>query len=217
MGIPQSVDVASPMGAVAEGLDPSSLDAIHEPEVALAVWRRELDPRLTAWLDAQTPERLPNARLAAPTPHASEAVEAACASLPDEPERAALIADIAALAERFAAVMAAPGLRIRLEAIDGNACRKFHKDAVAARLVCTYRGPATEWGYADRGAQPEEIHALGRGDAAICKGSAWRGAPDHRLLHRSPPIEGTGVSRLLLVLDQADPGEDAAWAAARRI
>ena len=62
----------------------------------------------------------------------------------------------------------------------------------------------------------QTVQALQRGDAAICKGSQWPDAPPHNLLHRSPPIAGTGLSRLLLVVDVAAPAdaeEDEEWAA----
>lgn len=200
-------------GLAASGAEISALEDIKRPEVALATWGRRFDAGLAEWLDAQSPNDLPHKRFIVAKSRIRETLEKACATLPDAPEKAALIEDIAVLAERFSDIMAAPNLRLRLEAIEGDACRRFHQDAVDARLLCTYRGPGTEWGYADPGEEPTEIHALRRGEAAICKGSAWRGAPEHRMVHRSPPIAGTGVARLLLVIDPADPDEDEEWAA----
>ena len=60
--------------------------------------------------------------------------------LPDGAERARLVDDAAALADIFAGLMRARHLRLRFDVVTTNACRKFHIDAVTARLICTYRG-----------------------------------------------------------------------------
>lgn len=200
-------------GDVIEGASPATLDDIHRPQSALVVWQRRLDTDLAHWVDDLDASALPDCRFVAPQRKIPEAVEAACAGLPECEARTALIDDIAALIDRFSEVMAAPILRVRLDAIDGDACRRFHQDAVSARMLCTYRGPGTEWGHADPGATPNAIRSLARGHVAIAKGSNWPGAPSHRLLHRSPPIGGSGLARLLLVVDPADVDLDEEWAA----
>lgn len=204
-------------GALSEGGSAEALAEIRKPDVALAVWRRSLDPTLLDWIDALPPDLLPHRRFVSPRDMVPEVVAAACAELPRGASHAALVVDIVELIERFSDIMAAPRLRVRLEAIEGDACRRFHQDVVPARLLCTYRGPGTEWGYADPGADPEEIRALSRGDVALCKGSKWPGAAEHRLVHRSPPIAGTGAARLLLAVDPADPLDDEDWATHLRL
>lgn len=212
----QTLTRAAPTSATAPDVvemgGPDVLNAIHEPAITLAIWRRQLDPALSAWLDAAPTPALPHVRFVLAKQALPKAFDAAVARLPEGPERAALAADMVALAERFSEIAAAPRLRVRLEAVEGDACRRFHQDAVPARLLCTYRGPATQWGHAPTGETPEEIHALDRGDAAIWKGSEWPGAAPHTLVHRSPPIAGTGLARLLLVVDPADPWADDDWA-----
>lgn len=188
---------------VAAGETPQILERIKDEIVALAVWRRSLPRDLTDGVDRAAVEALPRARFFAPVADVGAALEAACAGLP-ESVRDALVEDASALAGRFAAVMGASGLHVRLERIETNACRKFHRDVVPARLLCSYRGPATEWGYAAAGETPEVIHRLERGDVAMVKGSEWPGGRPSTLLHRSPPIEGEGVARLLLVVDLAE-------------
>ena len=212
----QAIDQIETDGGFFCGPSADCLQKIARPDMALSVWRRALDPALQAWLDALKPEQLPHKRFVAARLMVPDVVKAACAELPDSPEKTMLVDDVSDLIDRFSDIVSATSLRVRLEAIDGDACRRFHQDAVEARLLCTYRGPATEWGYADPGEEPQDIKALQRGDAAICKGSAWRGAPSHRLVHRSPPIAGSGSLRLLLVVDPADPAEDQEWAAYQR-
>jgi hypothetical protein len=115
----------------------------------------------------------------------------------------ALAADIDDLVRRFAALTGKPTVRLRLEAVDGDACRKFHADYTDLRLVSTYAGPGTD--ICRTPADDAPVHRIGTGDVALFKGKLFPGAPPV-LLHRSPPIEGTGDRRVVLVLDTADGG-----------
>jgi hypothetical protein len=90
-----------------------------------------------------------------------------------------------------------------------NACRKFHVDAMAARLICTYRGTGTQYGQSRNGDDPKRVFTVPTGSAVLLRGSLWPSNRDCGLVHRSPPIEGTGETRLVLVLDPVDIPEDA--------
>ena len=92
-------------------------------------------------------------------------------------------------------------LRLRFDVVTGNACRKFHVDAITARLVCTYRGAGTQYGMSTDGTDPSRVFAVATGAPILLRGSLWPEEPASGLLHRSPPIEGTGETRLVLVLD----------------
>ncbi|ESQ13779.1 MAG: hypothetical protein N838_33160, partial [Thiohalocapsa sp. PB-PSB1] len=46
------------------------------------------------------------------------------------------------------------------------------------------------------------------GAPILLRGTLWPEQPKSGLLHRSPPIEGSGETRLLLVLDPMDGPED---------
>ena len=121
---------------------------------------------------------------------------------------AGLAADAAGLARHFARATAARRLQIRLDVINGPACRRFHQDHVRARLLCSYRGPGTELGAADvdRDAGPAAL-SLATGWVAVLRGHRHPlGAGP--LLHRSPqpPPDGPTDTRLLLAID-ADPDE----------
>jgi len=104
---------------------------------------------------------------------------------------------------------------IRLEVIETNACRKFHADHVTARLICSYAGPGTQW-IDDRdamalagGADPATltVRQVATGDVALFKGHDRSETP---IVHRSPPIAGTGTRRLVLVIDPARADQPAA-------
>ena len=92
-------------------------------------------------------------------------------------------------------------LRLHLDVIEANARRTFHIDAVTARLICTYRGGATQCDNGVMGAKPNDIRDVSTSSPMILRGTSWRSAVTPGLLHRSPPIEGTGQTKLVLVLD----------------
>jgi len=113
---------------------------------------------------------------------------------------AALRQDIMELATRFAALMAVPTVRIRLEGIVSNACRKIHSDNTDVRLITTYCGPGTD--YIPHDMEPEErnLQRIPTGWVALFKGRSFD--PAHAFyLHRSPPAGDMDVARLVLVID----------------
>lgn len=184
------------------------LAAIHEPNCAAVIWARPDCVALYQWLANLPPTHLPEAREILRPDALRPALAQILAPLPNVPERALLLESIATLADQFAQVMRAPWLRLRLEVVIGNACRKFHVDNVTARLVCTYRGTGTQYGLAGRGIEPEVVHTVPTGQPIVLRGMRWPTTPPSLLKHRSPPIEGTGETRLLLVLDPIFDPED---------
>jgi hypothetical protein len=111
-----------------------------------------------------------------------------------------LRADIHDLATRFAALMGVPTVRIRLEAINTNACRRVHADYTDLRLISTYWGPGTE--YVPAGQEPPDagLVRLAAGHVALFKGRLF-GDGHAPCFHRSPPAGDTGERRLVLVID----------------
>ncbi len=182
---------------------PEGLSAIHRPGCAAAIWRRHPLPGFQSWIDALEPERLPKARVIFPPAKVRETLDAICeaSGTPECRARERLIDDAAALAGIFAGLTPAPYLRLRFDVITTNACRKFHIDAITARLICTYRGTGTQYGISTDGAEPRRVFTVPTGAPILLRGTLWPERPKSGLLHRSPPIEGTGETRLVLVLD----------------
>lgn len=110
--------------------------------------------------------------------------------------------DIVTVALRFAALMRVGEVRVRLEVITGNACKKVHTDYTDVRLICTYAGQGTEYaphGNGDHGGDCC-LEQVPTGWVGLFKGRTFH--RDHMpAWHRSPPIAGTGEKRLLLVID----------------
>ena len=179
------------------------LTAISHPGCAASIWNRQPAAGFQSWIDALEPAFLPSVRTVIKASHVqmamSELVQAC--SMPACPERDMLVDDVAALAQIFSGVMEVPYLRLRLDVISHNACRKFHIDAVDARLICTYRGTGTQYGISTDGQDPRKVFTVPTGAPMILRGTLWPDAPKSGLLHRSPPIEGSGETRLVLVLD----------------
>ena len=178
---------------------PADWAAIRLPAIPLVVTPRDLGGLAghAARLVADAPFEL----------RAEGAVAEAVSGLGDLP--ATLRQDIAELAARFAALMAVPTVRIRLEGIVSNACRKIHSDNTDVRLITTYCGPGTD--YIPRDMEPEEgnLQRIPTGWVALFKGRSFD--PAHAFcLHRSPPAADMDVARLVLVIDTPLRGELAA-------
>lgn len=182
---------------------PEGLGAIHQPGCAAAIWRRAPSQAFQKWIDALDPDDLPQARVTLRPDMVRGAMAGLCAAagVSGGPNCEHLVDDVAALADIFAAQMKAPYLQMRLEAVSTNACKKFHIDMLSARLICTYRGAGTQYGVSDHGEAPTRVFSVPTGAPILLIGTEWPDQDKPGLLHRSPPIEGTGETRLVLVLD----------------
>lgn len=189
----------------------TALQRILAPDTALAVWQRSLDAEIIGELESlvldEVDDLLFTSKIDASETALAEAMEGG--GYPDMPT---LRRDILMLAVRHAAVVGNRKVRIRLEVVETDACRKFHTDYVKVRTITTYRGQGTQWVEADSaetvGAPGgPDIHQLEPGEVAMFKGRLWQEMPT--ILHRSPPIGASGEQRLVLVID-ATPHEDEA-------
>ena len=182
---------------------PEGLSAIQSPECAASIWQRRPLPGFQSWVDALDPDQLPNARIMLRPEHVRDAatqIFETCGT-PECSERDMLVDDTVALANLFAELMDASCLKLRFDVINTNGCRLFHVDAITARLICTYRGPGTQYGFSSGMVEPSKIFTVATGKPVLLRGGLWPESPRSGLLHRSPPIEGKGLTRLVLVLD----------------
>lgn len=173
------------------------LASIADPACALAIWQRPVPQRLEELVAGIDLAALCDIRLKGTLPlrPARLAARIAAAGVAELAARA-LAKDIAALAALHGRLAGADRVRIRLEMVETDACRKFHADYVTMRLITTYRGAGTQWCRADA---PDTCAALAPGDVGLFKGRLLLDPPS--VLHRSPPIAASGAKRLLLVID----------------
>ena len=80
-------------------------------------------------------------------------------------------------------------------------CSRFDVDAMTARLICTCRGAGTQYGLANAAKDPETVYTVPTGAAIVPRGKRRPPKAKVDLVHRSPPIQGTGQTRMVLVLD----------------
>ncbi|MEX0305155.1 MAG: DUF1826 domain-containing protein [Leisingera sp.] len=188
--------------SVLQARDASALSGIKQPGVAAAIWQRDPAPEFASWISGLPPEKLPKLRSLVGVGALEGCIQAACslAGTPAGPERDMLAGDIAALGFLMSEIMETPLLHVRLEVVTTNACRRFHVDNMTARLLCTYRGTGTQ--LAQPGAEAAPL-SVSPGSAVLLRGRRWPGKEQTALLHRSPPIEGTGETRFLAVIDPA--------------
>jgi hypothetical protein len=188
------------------GRDPDILADIRDPGIAAAIWRRTPDPEFQKWMNALPKGNLPDLRTVVPVHLAEAAVRAACEShgLPACRETDMLASDVGALALMLAKTLTVRLLRLRLDVSEDVMCPKFHLDNVCARLLCTYRGPGTEYVPENVAEETSRIRQVPLGGVAVFRGRQWSCDERTALLHRSPAATPAGGPRLLLVIDPAD-------------
>jgi len=195
---------------------PAALVGIFEPDVQLAIWQRPADPLIADYLEAS---RHSLGRGLRTTLEAGQCP--GLGDLPDHPGRDALARDIGQLAELLGDLLDCPHIGLRLEVIDKAMCPRLHVDRVGIRLLCTYRGPGTEWlddagtdrsklgsgagglpdeqsGLLSAGAQIQRIPGFA---VALLKGSLWQGNGGRGIIHRSPAVPADGFPRVVLAAD----------------
>lgn len=188
-----------------ESNEPAILDDIWKSECGVAIYNHQVAPAVINWLAALPPEKLPEVRLTLKSQQVQDALISLCKEhdLTEDPCCQLFINDIVTHVGSFAHIMKTDRITLRLDVVSDNACRKFHQDNVSARMLCSYRGRGTEFGLCAASPEPEHIQEVPLGAVAIFKGRLWPDYAPSAYYHRSPQIEGTGETRLLLVIDKA--------------
>ena len=180
-------------------------DAIFDDGVDAVVWSRQAPASVLSALKALPDHEVENGRFCVPVSGVGDCVADLFSvwGWRAGPAHSWIAHDIEALAAQMAQTLSISHVLLRVELVRDDACCKFHRDTVRARLICTYSGPGTELGIADNGEQPRHIDTVATGSPVLLKGKRWPGSTQGSIKHRSPPIEETGLSRLVVVLDEA--------------
>lgn len=187
------------------GSKPKILHSISDEEYNLAIWKRSKTMDCGELLNTD----LENVRVTVPVSNPQKLLQSELdrCGFPKSAACAALVEDILDLCQLFGEIAHYPKIEVRVELVTGNSCWKFHSDYVEMRLITTYIGRGTQWIDQDDidritdGLEPLHINELEPGDVGLFKGKLNTIQP---AIHRSPPIDGTGEKRLLLVLNQAE-------------
>lgn len=184
-------------------------------EVNLAVWQRSLPEHLATFASTLLAQGEPLAEslsIELADPEAEPNLHGLLSGYSDLPGQAAFLADVAWLVRAYACLLDVRRIGLRLRALDGAMCPRFHVDHVPLRLITSYAGPGSQWlaeGELPRqllgGAQavPRDcalVEQIGCGHVALVKGERWVGNEGRGLVHRSPALPA-GERRLLLTLD----------------
>lgn len=206
---PSSVHKTKGASSVIEGEQAEVLQSIRRTSVDLAIWRREPPSALTSWLDTSPICDWPSLRQNLTPADVARTLRQHFneAGVNDCDGRALLIDDVKQLATLYADALRVDYVYLRLEPVRDDACTKFHRDCVTARLITTYRGPGTEWVTAENAAKAlsmqhgydgELLHVPTR-SVAIFKGCV--DGTEAGVHHRSPRITQSRVTRLLLCIN----------------
>ncbi len=200
---------------------PAVLEEILAPEVNLTCWQRPI-PSGTAESLAEWASDS-GATFEATLPADSYSLAPALAGLQEEPLRTWLLADMAGLLDRFVCLAGADRFRLSFGVVRDDQCRKFHVDHHRYRLVTTYAGPGTEW-VPNEAVQrealkhptdcaseanmkivrdPGSVHVARAGDVLLIKGAGHESVLG--AVHRSPPLQGSGLTRVVLVASTVNP------------
>ena len=126
-----------------------------------------------------------------------------------------VVDDILRLMSMFAATTLSGSFKLQLEIVNHDMCRLFHQDYYRQRLICTFKGPGTEWldhdnvnraalGKGDNDAIVKDMGKVRRAnthDVLLLKGAKYGGGTPS-VIHRSPPIAHHKGLRVLLKLDE---------------
>lgn len=186
------------------------LDRIHEKEINIAVYAREID-FLTQEIETLMDH---NIEL-----RASGDIEEIVMTISNEllPYNCHfLYTDIEHLLQKFSEITKATSFRLLLATVNTNMCRRFHTDINDLRLLCTYSGPGTLWLTEDNVNRKaldnsgdnecivldeSRIQQADTRSIVILKGAIYPQEGTAAIVHRSPTIEETGQKRLLLRID----------------
>lgn len=192
------------------GQQASVLDTIHQSEINIAIYQRdttalkeELDMLMVHAIEFRK-SGTPNEINAALQQYMADK-SLACP---------AVLEDIERQLDLFKCITGEAAFRMLFTAINTNMCRRFHTDINIIRLLCTYVGQGTMWlpndqvndkAFLTQGGNEEivkderHIQQVNTGDVLLLKGALYPdGTP---IVHRSPTIEETGETRLLLRID----------------
>lgn len=190
----------------------------------VSVWRRELPSAIAAALVAAPVvpgciDRVLRTGHAAGAPNV-RAQLAPFTELVPASARAWFSRDLEVLTAAFQELSGASAFAACLSFVDSDSCRKFHVDHMRLRLLCTYRGPGTEWladPDVDRSAfdlddddadavnarivrTPGAVQRAYAGDVVVLRGETWPGNAGRGAVHRSPPIVAQSLTRLVFKL-----------------
>jgi hypothetical protein len=221
MNAPIPANHIHPRGTHQIGDTPLALTGIFDENTNIAIWQRPANARIATLVNSLASSGALGGGWRTVLDMARPLAPALRPHLP--PDSDSWLREIAGLAELYADLLGCPQVGVRLEVVEHAMCPRFHVDRVGIRLLCTYRGPATEWldnaaadrrwlGSASGGLpdtasglilDPSGIHAAEAWSVVLLKGDLWQGNSGNGIIHRSPAIPPESGPRILVAMDAA--------------
>lgn len=188
------------------------LSAIHQSKINIAFYNRPVN-----YLEAEI-NRLIQQQVTFDYTGGKLDVLAQLTEQLDLHESSLIVQDIQNLLNTFQGITNSKTFRVYLATINNNMCRRFHMDMNVLRMLCTYSGPGTLWlseDNIDRNAlnsydaneaivnDEKNIQQTATGAILVLKGAKYSKKSSNGAVHRSPTIEESGETRLLLRIDPA--------------
>ena len=190
-------------------------DNITRADVDLCIWRRPYLSEVSNRLAAVTGPQIELRRTTTPASFSADISTLVSAAGLDPGAHSLWLEDMHVLADRFFIVADGREVLLRLELTDDDGCRRYHVDRSYLRLLCTYRGPGTEWlenAQVDREAlrsrapnedilrsgEPQHLTSF---EVGLFKGSLYPNTRAGGLVHRSPPATEADILRVKMCLD----------------
>ncbi len=202
---PQTLNKTDKIGPIRITNQLEGLSDIFEKEAEAVIWNRQIPSSVLSVLEALPTHDVDNGRFHVQVNEVSTCILALFEkwAWPLREAHQWLAHDVESLANHMGQILSLRNVLLRVELVRTDACRKFHRDTVTARLICTYSGIGTEIGVAENNDEPDHIENVPTGSPILLKGKLWPGCNEPSVLHRSPPIEEAGASRLMVVLNEA--------------
>ena len=166
--------------------DVSHLSDFVEQSYYGVIWERHIPVNIQDWLNKIDPKLIPSFRHIF---HKNEVIKSINKifenSLSKDTQINWLIQDITRLSKLFSSLMNVDYIRLRMEVVSTNSCRKFHIDAVKSRLICTYRGQGTQYGKSIDGNDPKQFNTTPTSSPILLRGTLWTENNPIMILHRS--------------------------------
>ena len=106
--------------------------------------------------------------------------------------------------------MGCPTVGLRMAQTDQAMCPGWHFDKTSIRLVCTYKGPGTQWvknqdlnrhSLRSQNHQEQPFYQASEGEIVLLKGSLWQNNEAYGAIHRSPAVDASEGLRMVVTID----------------
>jgi len=192
------------------GASPSILNRIHDDEVNIAIYERDVSAF------SNEIKQLSDEEIEFRSSGTKDDIMNDVRKAMDPSNYSLIIQDIKELITHFNKVADVKNFRLLLATVNTNMCRRFHTDINDLRLLCTYSGPGTLWltddninrralddssGNESIVLDESRVQQAETGAVVLLKGAIYPQLESKAIVHRSPTIEESGEKRLLLRID----------------